>query len=259
MRIPARVFKTLNHETNQLITNMNLSQLAPYQVAMLIGGIVLFLLAVGLIVFCTSRKRSTKPALAILLPAIVMIGFPGIKSFEAFGFKVEVAVARVEKNAQALEEDPSDESARKELESALSELESNVSTETASANVAEAIAEGHLTLGNSDQAIQWADLAVAKAPNSPSARILLDRAKVSKALPKDTTQPLQPANVSNLTSAVTDLSRHSNLTPAARVTLARAQLALGQTNAATTNLQEATRLNPRLKLDPRLRGHLRPR
>ena len=226
---------------------------------MLIGGIVLFVVAVGLIVFCTLKQRSTKPGLAILPLAILMIGFPAIKNFEGFGFKLETAVSAVTATATALDENPENAAAKKELETALNGLEANVTTNTASANVAETIAHGNLVLGNHDTAIKWARVAVAKDPNSATARVLLDRANVSKALPRDSTQPLPPAARSNLNSAVTDLNKHQNLSPAARVTLARAQLALGQTNAAATNLEHAVKTNPRLVLDPKLRPLLNHR
>jgi hypothetical protein len=226
---------------------------------MLIGGIVLFVLAVGLIVFSTLKQRSTKAGLVVLPLAILMIGFPAIKNFEGFGFKMEIAVNTVETKSLALEENPNDAAAKRELESALSGLEANMTTNTAPANVAETIAHGNLVLGNHDSAIKWARVAVAKDPNSATARVLLDRAKVSEALPRDSMQPLPPAARSNLSSAVTDLNKHQNLSPATRVTLARAQLALGQTNAATTNLEHAVKTNPKLVLDPKLRPFLKQR
>src|SRR5215475_13894152 len=103
---------------------------------MLIGGIVLFVVAVGLIVFCTLKKRSTKPGLVVLPLAILMIGFPAIKGFEGFGFKFEIALNDAKAQAAALEANPDDAAAKKELESALNGLEANITTDTAPANVA---------------------------------------------------------------------------------------------------------------------------
>jgi tetratricopeptide (TPR) repeat protein len=236
-----------------------LKSFAPYQIAMLIGGIVLFLLSVALIIFATVKQRSTKTGLVVLPLAVLMIGFPAIKNFEGLGFKLEVAVSAVETKAAAVEENPDDAAAKKELEGALNNLEANMTTNTASANVAETIAHGNLVLGKHDSAIKWARVAVAKDPNSTTARILLDRAKVSEALPRDSMQPLPPVARSNLSSAVIDLDKHQNLSPATRVTLAKAQLALGQTNAATTNLEHAVKTNPKLVLDPKLKTLLNHR
>src|SRR5713101_7053539 len=117
---------------------------------MLIGGIVLFLLSIALIIFATVKRRSTKTGLVVLPLAVLMIGFPAIKNFEGLGFKLEIAVNSVETKAQALEENPDNAVARKDLESALNNLEANVTTNTASANVAETIAHGNLVLGNHD-------------------------------------------------------------------------------------------------------------
>ena len=231
---------------------MKISELAPFQVAMLLCGIVLFALAVGLIVFLTYKKRSTKPALVMLPLAILMIGFPSIQSFKGPGFEVTVAVRTVEEKARAVEENPQNENAKRDLAEALARLEANVSKESASAAAAESIAEGHEALGHSDRAIEWANVAVQKNPNSATARVVLDRARVSKLAPADLSTPLTPAARSNLTSATAQLSRHTNLTPAARINLGRAQLILGQTNAARTNVQQAVRANTNLVVNPEI-------
>jgi hypothetical protein len=231
---------------------MNSSQLAPYQITMLIGGIVLFLLATGLIVFLSVKKRSTKPALILLPLAILMIGFPSIKSFKGLGFELDVAVQLVEDKARALEENPDDKTAESDLKTALAKLEANVTADSASAQTAETIAKGQEALGNADGAIKWANVAVKKAPNSSTARLVLDRAKVTKSLPSNPNAPLPPTVRSNLASAATQLSTHQNLSPASRITLAKAQLALGQTNAAKANLQQATSANTNLVISPEL-------
>ncbi len=231
---------------------MTASQIAPYQLVMLIGGVVLFLVAVGLLLFFVVKKRSTKPALVLLLFAIVMIGFPAIKSFKGLGFEMEIAVNLVQKKTTELEKNPDDPTIKEELRADLDKLEANVTTNTASAEVAETIARGHEALGNSERAIKWASTALAKAPNSQTARVVLDRAKVTRLLPPDLSPPPTPAARSNLASAATQLSAHSSLTPEARFTLGKAQLALGQTNAARTNFEQAVRANSNLFINPTL-------
>jgi tetratricopeptide (TPR) repeat protein len=231
---------------------------APFQIAMLVGGIVLLLLAVGLLIFCTIKNRSTKPGFALVPLAILMIGFPAIRSFEGLGFKVETILRQVEANARALEQNPDDANAKKGLESALAQLEQKVSPDQASPKVAEKVAEGHLALGNSDPAIKWADALLAKNPQSQNAKVLRERARISKALPKDVSKPLSTATRSNLAAAANDLGKHAHLDAAARVTLAKAQAALGQTNAASTNLQQALKLEPKLLVDPKLLNLLKP-
>lgn len=217
---------------------------------MLACGIVLFVVGVGLIVFLTYKHRSTKPALILLPLAIVMIGFPSVQSFKGLGFEMTVAVQAVQSGARAVEEDPRDETAKRQLAEALAKLESNVSPESASAQAAETIAEGHEALGNPERAIQWANVAIRKDPGSETARVVLNRAKVNQALPADLGAPLAAAARSNLTSAARELSSQGNMSPATRLTLAKAQLALGQTNAAKINLQQAVRANTNLLVSP---------
>ena len=204
----------------------------------------------GLIVFLTCKGRSTKPALVILPLAILMIGFPSVQSFKGLGFEVTVAVQAIEAKTRALEQNPGDENAKRELAEALAKLESNVSPESARADVAATIAEGHNALGHSEKAIQWANVAIRKEPNSETARLVLNRAKVDLLLPADLSAPLQPGARSNLSSATRELSSHRDLSPSTRLTLAKAQLALGQTNAAKTNLQQAVRANTNLMVSP---------
>jgi hypothetical protein len=238
---------------------MNASEIPLYQIVMLVGGSILFLLAAGLLVYCIVKKRPTKPVLVMLPLAILMIGFPSIKHFKGPGFEFETAFNTVETSVRALEDDPTNGQARSDLEAALSKIETQVDVETASAATAETIARGHEALGQSERAFDWATAAVAKAPQAQSARVVLERVRVSRALPTDASQPLTPAARSNLTSAARELSRSTDLSPITRFTLARAQLALGQTNAAETNLNLAVRANTNLlKMDPRMTRMLIP-
>jgi tetratricopeptide (TPR) repeat protein len=226
---------------------MNSSSFAPYQVAMLIGGGILFLVAVGLVVYLTVKRRATKPALLLFPLSILMLGFPSISKFSGFGFELEVAVREVETKARAVEENPNDENAKKELRVALGKVESNVSPGKTSSGAAEKIAAGHEALRDSDRAIEWANAAVKKDPNSARAHILLDRAEVTKALPLNLSGPLTPAVRANLSAATDELAKHhDSLMPEERLTLAHAQMALGNTNAAKTNLQTAVKANPKL-------------
>ncbi len=231
---------------------MGFSKIAEYQTVMLIRGIIPFLLAAGLTVFFATTKRSTKPALVLLPFAILMIGFPAVKGFKGFGFQMEMAVNLVQDETAKVEKDPEDSAAKQSLRAEVDKLEANVTTNTAPAKVAETIAQAHLALGNPERAIKWANAALAKNPDSQPARVVLDRAKVTRLLSPDLAPPPTPSARSNLASAARELSTHPNLTPEARFTLGRAQLALGRTNAARTNLQQAVRANSNLFINPML-------
>jgi hypothetical protein len=48
-------------------------------IAMLIGGIVVLVAAIGLVIYCVLKNKPYKPLLVLFFIAIVMIGFPNIK------------------------------------------------------------------------------------------------------------------------------------------------------------------------------------
>jgi len=64
--------------------------MAPDQVAMLFGGILLFVVALGLLIYLVATQRPFKAVFFLFLVAIIMIGFPSIKSFKLPGTVVEL-------------------------------------------------------------------------------------------------------------------------------------------------------------------------
>jgi len=145
-------------------------KMGPDQVAMLIGGSLVFVVALGLLIYCVVTRRPFKAVLFLFLVAIIMIGFPSITHFKILGAEVELnrSLAAVEKN-----------------------------------------------------------------PNDPAA-------------------------TARLASAVAQVSQQPALTPQSRVTLAKAQLVLGQRDEAAANLQSALKIKPNLKVDPNLRALVKP-
>jgi hypothetical protein len=65
--------------------------------------------------------------------------------------------------------------------------------------------------------------------------------------------PNDPAAKARLAATVAQASQNPNITPKTRMTLAKAQLLLGQRDEATTNVKSALKLQPKLKVDPNLR------
>jgi RsiW-degrading membrane proteinase PrsW (M82 family) len=56
--------------------------MGPDQVAMLVGGSLLFVVALGLLIYCIVTRRSFKAVPFLFLVAIIMIGFPSITHFK---------------------------------------------------------------------------------------------------------------------------------------------------------------------------------
>src|SRR6266567_3627455 len=88
------------------------------QVAMLVAGIVVFVVALGLLIYCVVTRRPYKAVLFLFVIAIIMIGFPSIKSFKLPG-GTEVDLAR---SLQAVEENPNDPAAKARLEAAVAKV-----------------------------------------------------------------------------------------------------------------------------------------
>ncbi len=161
----------------------------PAEVTMLVGGIVLFVAALVLLFYCVAKGRSFKPVLVLFAIAIIMIGFPSIKSLRVPGVEVNLA-----DTFKAFKDNP----------------------------------------------------------DNPTARDNLDRV-LDNSLSAGPAKGLTPEARSNLETVVSEVDRRGRLSPATRMTLSKAQLLLGQTNAATTNLHFAVRQNTNLIVDPKLR------
>lgn len=140
--------------------------MTPDQVAMLVGGIVLFVVALGLLIYCVVTQRPFKVVVLLFVIAIIMIAYPKIASFKLPG-GIEVQLAQ---GIKAVEENPND-----------------------------------------------------------------------------------PAAKERLAATVAQANQNPNIAPKTRLSLAKAQLLLGQREEATTNVKSALKSQPKLKVDPNLR------
>jgi hypothetical protein len=140
--------------------------MTPDQIAMLVGGIILFVVALGVLIYCIVTRRSFTAVIVLFVIAIIMIAYPKITSFKLPG-GIEVQLAQ---QIRAVEENP----------------------------------------------------------NDPTAK-------------------------ARLAATVTQASQNPDIAPKTRLTLAKAQLLLGQRDEATTNVKSALKLQPKLNLDPNLR------
>jgi hypothetical protein len=227
--------------------------MAPDQIVMLVCGILLFVAALGYLVFRMVRGRSFKGAFVLFVLAIALIGFPRIKSFEILGAKFEL-----NQSLAAVENNPNDPSARARVEQAVNALEARVTPSNASPELAKQIARGNEVLGKTEQALKWATAAHKKSPESAKTREMFNRVQVQKLTPTDVNKPVSPQEQSNLNAAVSQLKQQPNLAPESRATLAKAQLALGQSNEAAVNLHSALKMKPNLKVDPNLKALVTP-
>jgi hypothetical protein len=100
-----------------------------------------------------------------------------------------------------------------------------------------------------------------KNPDDPNAASAYraELTKLEEARAAHPNAPLPAQTRSNLMSTVNALSRRQNLAPESRLALSHAQLLLGQTNAAESNLHLAVAADTNLvrSIDPRLRALLK--
>lgn len=221
-----------------------MSRMDPNQLAMLAGGI--FVLIAALV--CLFKRYSPALIITLVVLAIVMIGFPRVTSFKVGGAEVELGAS-----LEANEKNPNDPATQLQVKKALDQFKS-LKPANASPQLAEQIARGNEILGKTDLAVTWAQAATKKDPSSAKARELLHRLQVQKLTPESLVRPVTPQEASNLTSAISELSKHSTLTPESKVTLSKAQLILGQQEEAAANLRSALKEKPKLAEDPKVRA-----
>jgi predicted negative regulator of RcsB-dependent stress response len=118
--------------------------MTPDQVAMLVAGILLFVVALGLLIYCVVTRRPFKAVLFIFLIAIIMIGFPSIQSFKVLGAEVEL-----NRSLQAAEANPNDQAAKARLAAAVAQVsqQRNIAPQTRVT-----LAKAQLILGRPDEA-----------------------------------------------------------------------------------------------------------
>jgi hypothetical protein len=128
-------------------------KMTPDQIAMLVCGVLLFLAALG----CLVTRRSATLVTSLFLFAILMIGFPSIKSFKVMGAEVELnrSLAAVEKN-------PNDMVARDKLATQVAQLskQPKLTPETRLA-----LAKAQFVLGQHKEAATNVQSALKEKPN----------------------------------------------------------------------------------------------
>src|SRR6266404_2404014 len=136
--------------------------MTPAQLAMLVCGILLFVFAL----VCVVKWRSATLALPLFVVAVIMIGFPSVKSFKLMGAEIEL-----NQSLAALENNPNDPSAKARLEQAVNTLEARVTPNNATPALAKQLARGNEVLGNTKQALKWKTAANEKSLESAKARV----------------------------------------------------------------------------------------
>ena len=131
-------------------------RMTPDQVAMLVGGILLFVVGLGLLIYCVVTRRPFKAVLFLFVIAIIMIGFPSIKSFKVPGGEVQLR-----ESLAAVEANPNDPAAKARLEAAVAQVsrQPNMTPQTLAT-----LAKAQLVLGRRDEATKTLKSALKEQP-----------------------------------------------------------------------------------------------
>jgi tetratricopeptide (TPR) repeat protein len=223
-----------------------------YEVVMMVLGVLLFLALVFAFVVLVMRGKSYAKLLAFFAVPVVMVGFPGLKSFE-----FSEGAVKVEKLTRALEENPTDKNVRKSLEQEVADVSARPSTDP---QVAVSVARAHIALGDDTAAQAKISKALKEAPKLRPALELRKRIELDRNLVALTSQvkqnPDDTAAQARLEETAAKVAQLPIASPGALTRLARAQEALGEQAKAEANVNKALRIDPNLAPAIKLREQM---
>lgn len=228
--------------------------LYPYEIVMLALGVFLFLVLILAFVMLVMRGQPYGKLFMFFVLPIVMVGFPGVKSFE-----ISRDLFKIEKYTRDLEKDPTDKSLRESLKQEVA----NVSDRPlADPRASTTIARAQLALGHEAAAVTRVEKALEKAPQLPAALELKKRIELNRDLSTLTSQVEQnPGDAGARTKLAATVGAVTQLpvaSPKTMVTIARAQEVLGEQARARSYVDRALTIEPNLAPAIRLRGRIEP-
>jgi hypothetical protein len=141
-----------------------------YEIVLLILGSVLFLVLLVILITFVIQRRSITVLLPFLIASVLMIGFPAVSKvrFDENGIEIDKA-------ALALARNPSDEAAKRKLETLVAEAKPRAAE---SAEGLVKIARAEAVLGNSGKAVDTLNQALNRNPELEAAKDLKSRLKM---------------------------------------------------------------------------------
>ena len=216
--------------------------LYPYEIVLLVLGVLLFLVLILAFVLLLMRGKPYGKILMSFAIPILMVGFPGVKSFE-----ISESAVKIEKYTRALQENPTDNNLR---ESLAKEVRSVSARPLADPHVSVTIARAQLALGDNTAAETNINKALEKAPQLPAAVDLKKRIELERNLAALTFQveqnPNDVAAKAKLAKTVSEVTHLKIANPVTISNLARAQSVLGDQAKAQVNVDKALTINPNL-------------
>jgi len=209
-----------------------------YELVMLVLGALLFL---SLLLMLILGKSPSKAILYYGI-AVVMMGFPGIKSIQ-----ITEGMITINRDEETLQKDPTDKTARSDLQANVLRYQGRSFKDP---NHLITVARGQIAMGDNTAAEANVTKALQLSPKFASAETLKARLDLDRQLSALTAQVEQNPGDGNakseLQKTVIAASSQPIASPATIANVARAQLAIGDTAQAKTNVDKALLIDSNL-------------
>lgn len=216
---------------------------------MLVCGAIAFVFALAIIGVMVAQRRNFLPATVVLVFAVVLMGFPGIKAVQFSKDMVSLETLRAQPPEVALQPE-----AREEYARTLAQIERRAGDDPV---LRAKVADGFRVIGETERAFALADDVLQAQPSAEARDVLVPvlTERLEEAVPADPTTTPTAAERERIAQAARQLQTQAAVTalPAdAYVVLAQAQVALGETQRAEASLQQAAQIDPAVRISPRL-------
>lgn len=226
-----------------------------YEILLLVFGSVFFLALLFALIYCFVQTKPIKGLLPFFVASIIMIAFPGIKSFQ-----YKDGMISLETYERQLQRNPEDPKAREQLRKGLDAVQARPNPDPKAWLT---IARAQDALGNEQAALASLQPALRSQVAGSDALKLKQRIEGFQALGTLTAKIEQnPGDASakeQLAHQVARVALEPTANPEAIARLARAHAALGQKEQAAANAERALKINPNLVAAPQLKAIVQPR
>jgi tetratricopeptide (TPR) repeat protein len=223
-----------------------------YEIVLLAMGLVLFLILLVLLVILVAQKRSFAKLLPFFAMTVVMVGYPSIQNF-----KLSQDGLEIDKYSAELQKDPTNQSARTALSSAVNRVAGRNWSDPATLTK---IARAQLMLGSEAAAKANVSKALSADPHFGAAVALNTRIEIEQQLPalaaKVEQNPSDTQAKAQLQQNVAEILKAGPANPNTLTSVAQAQAALGDRSSALANADRAVQINPQQKQAVDLKNHL---
>lgn len=225
-----------------------------YEAVLMVLGVLLFAATLFAFLVLLWQGKPFARLLGFFVIPVVMIGYPGIQSFE-----FSQGVLKISKYADDLEKNPTDSAARNALSNDLAGLAPRPTSNPAALAI---IARAEIALGRNAEAQANVSKALHLSPQNPEALKVKQRLELDEKLTDLTAKVEQePSNTAAKEELQTTLASVANRPLASPVTItnvARAQAAIGNHAQAQSNLEKALRIDPNLAQAIKLKSKFGP-